>query len=97
MPIMAKNIRKRFREVPLSAIAPRKGALRAITIAEMELASPSRAVLTAVSTPALKYCLKKIGKNPAMMVVANAEFAQSYSAQETTALFRGRSKLTSHV
>jgi hypothetical protein len=34
-------------------------------------------VLTAASPPALQYCLKNTGKNPAITVVANAEFAQS--------------------
>jgi hypothetical protein len=87
MPISAKKIRKRLREVPRSAIAPRTGAARAMATPASELARPSRAVLTAVSTPTLQYCLKKRGKNPAMIVVANAEFAQSYSAQETTPFF----------
>jgi hypothetical protein len=45
------------------------------------LAIPSRKVLTAGSTPAFQYSLKNRGKNPAMTVVANAEFAQSYRAQ----------------
>jgi len=43
----------------------------------MELAIPRRAVLVFTSVPKLQYCLKKIGKNPAMTVVAKAEFAQS--------------------
>jgi hypothetical protein len=47
----------------------------------MELPNPSWAVLTLTSAPALQNCLKKIGKNPAITVVAKAEFAQSYSAQ----------------
>jgi hypothetical protein len=34
-------------------------------------------VLTVASTSTLQYCLKKIGKNPAITVVANAELAQS--------------------
>ena len=47
-----------------------------------EFATPSRQVLTTGSTPAFQYCLKNTGKKPAMTVVANTEFAQSYSAQE---------------
>ena len=35
-------------------------------------------------TPALQNCLKNSGKKPAITVVANAEFAQSYSAQAMT-------------
>jgi hypothetical protein len=34
----------------------------------------------------LQYCLKKMGKKPAMTVVAKAEFAQSYLAQPQTDL-----------
>ena len=49
-----------------------------------EFANPSRAVLTTGSTPAFQYCLKNTGKKPAMTVVANTEFAQSYSAHEST-------------
>ena len=41
-------------------------------------------MLSVASAPALQYCLKKSGKNPAITVVANAELAQSYSAQEKT-------------
>ena len=42
-----------------------------------EFVKPSRAVLTTASEPAFQYSLKKTGKNPAMTVVANTEFAQS--------------------
>ncbi len=35
------------------------------------------------STPVLQYCWKNTGKKPASTVVAKAELAQSYSAQET--------------
>ena len=49
-------------------------------------AEPERAL--GRRTPALQYCLKNTGKNTTMTVVANAEFAQSYSAQETTCLFK---------
>ena len=37
-----------------------------------------------VSVPVLQYSLKKMGKNAAMTVVAKAEFAQSYIAQDMT-------------
>jgi hypothetical protein len=50
-----------------------------------ELASPNLAVLMVGSAPALQYCLKNIGKNPAMTVVAKAELAQSYNAHPNTA------------
>jgi hypothetical protein len=48
----------------------------------MELENPRRAVVSTFATLALQYCEKKIGKNPAITVVANAEFAQSYIAQD---------------
>ena len=50
----------------------------------MLFAMPSCAVLTEASAPALQNCLKKTGKKPAMTVVANAELAQSQSAQAIT-------------
>jgi len=81
MPIAAKNKRNFFRVLPLSAMAPRTGALSATMIPAMELPRPSRAVLMVVSAPRLQYCLKKMGKNPAITVVAKAELAQSYMAQ----------------
>jgi hypothetical protein len=34
-------------------------------------------VLSVATTPAFQYSLKNTGKNPAITVVANAEFAQS--------------------
>ena len=52
----------------------------------MPLAEPRRNVLSVAATPAFQNCLKNSGKNPAMTVVANAEFAQSYSAQPKTGL-----------
>jgi hypothetical protein len=52
---------------------------------------PRRNVLTVAAVPSLQYCLKKTGKKPAMTVVANDEFAQSYNAHETT--FRRRRTL----
>ena len=77
MPIYAKKRRNFFFDVPLSAIAPRTGASNAIVVPPMEFASPSLAVLTVASTPELQNSLKKRGKNPAMIVVANAELPQS--------------------
>lgn len=44
------------------------------------------AVLSAGERSAAQKDLKKSGKNPAMTVVAKAEFAQSYNAQEITLL-----------
>jgi len=43
----------------------------------MELAMPSRAVLTTASVPWEHQVLKNTGKNPAMTVVAKAELAKS--------------------
>ena len=59
------------------------GAIIATIIPAIELAKPSRAVETVASTPWDQYFLKNMGKNPAMTVVAKAELAQSYMAQET--------------
>ena len=81
IPIDAKEKRNFFLEALRSAMAPRKGAAMATIIPAREFARPSRAVLREVSVPKLQNCLKKIGKNPAMTVVAKAEFAQSYMAQ----------------
>ena len=67
-------------------MAPKTGAIRATNRLATELARPSWAVLMLTSAPELQYCLKKIGKNPAMTVVAKAEFPQSYKAQPQTAL-----------
>ncbi len=80
-PSSVKNTSNRTRTPPRSAIAPRIGAASAITRLPSPLTTPSRKVLTEASVPTLQYCLKKIGKKPAITVVANAEFAQSYSAQ----------------
>jgi hypothetical protein len=60
------------------------GAAATMTRLAMELATPSRKVLSTAGLPALQYCLKKIGKKPAITVVAKAESAQSYNAHETT-------------
>jgi hypothetical protein len=48
------------------------------------LASPNRKVLSVAGTPAFQKFLKKSGKNPAMTVQANDEFAQSYMAHPNT-------------
>ena len=77
VPRMAKHARKRLRAVPRSAMAPSTGARMATVTPAREFTNPSRAVLTVGSTPALQTFLKKMGKNPAMTVVAKAEFAQS--------------------
>jgi len=77
MPVRAKKTRNRFFAVPLSAMAPSAGDARAMMMPEREFPMPSRAVLTVGSMPAHQYCLKKMGKNPAITVVAKAEFAQS--------------------
>ena len=47
----------------------------------LETATPSQNVLSVADCPLLQKSLKKIGKNPAITVVENAEFAQSYKAQ----------------
>jgi hypothetical protein len=47
----AENIRKRFLWPPLSAIAPNTGADTATTRLAMELAIPSRKVLSVTSAP----------------------------------------------
>ena len=67
----------RTRELERSAIAPSTGASSAITAAPRPFSTPSRNVLSVATTPAFQYSLKNTGKNPAMTVVANAEFAQS--------------------
>ena len=72
---------------PLSAIAPRIGAMTATSNPARELPNPSWAVLTLTSVPRLQYFLKKRGKKPAMTVVAKAELAQSYMAQPQIAFF----------
>lgn len=73
----AKAKRNRFFADVLSATAPSRGAASATSIPARELAKPSRAVLMDASTPALQYSLNMTGKNPAMTVVAKAEFPQS--------------------
>ena len=85
-PMVAKNRRNFFRAPPWSAIAPRTGARATTTMLAMEFAKPKRKVLVVTPTSAFQYFLKNNGKKPAMTVVAKAEFAQSYRAQETTFL-----------
>lgn len=51
-------------------MAPRIGAVRATRRLAIELPNPSSAVLRFTSAPRLQNCLKKMGKNPAMTVVA---------------------------
>ncbi|MEW8462119.1 MAG: hypothetical protein AB2653_17580, partial [Candidatus Thiodiazotropha endolucinida] len=60
-----------------SASAPNSGARHTTMMLATELANPNRKVLSVATTSALQYCLKKIGKKPAITVVAKAEFAQS--------------------
>jgi hypothetical protein len=66
-------------------MAPSTGAIIATIKLAIAFPNPSWAVLMLTSAPKLQYFLKKTGKNPAMTVVAKAEFAQSYIAQPQTA------------
>ncbi len=77
---------RRTRARPLSAIAPRSGAMNATTKLAIPLAIPSLKVLSVAATPTFQYCLKNSGKKPAMTVTAKAELAQSYIAQPKTDL-----------
>ena len=52
-----------------------------------EFPIPKQKVLTDKFSGLDQYCAKKIGKNPAITVVAKAELAQSYNAQLKTLLF----------
>jgi hypothetical protein len=45
-----------------------------------EFAAPKKNVPCSVEEPTAQYAVKKTGKNPAITVVANALFAQSYQA-----------------
>ncbi len=58
-------------------MAPRNGPMRATRRAETDSEYPSQRVLSVAGSDSPQYDLKKIGKNPAMTVVENAEFAQS--------------------
>ena len=51
-------------------------------------------MVTVEATPVLQNFWKNTGKKPAMTVVANAEFAQSYSAQAKMGLFFSNSFMT---
>jgi len=84
-PMKEKKARNFFFDDPRSAMEPRSGATIATITPAREFAIPSLAVLTVASDPELQYSLKNTGKKPAMTVVANAEFAQSYNAQLKTA------------
>lgn len=73
--------------MPLSAIEPKNGAINATIIEAIEFANPNLAVVSTFETPALQYAPKKIGKKPAITVVAKAEFAQSYMAHDQIDFF----------
>ena len=77
IPKKAKVINNFFFAVPLSAMAPRKGAKTATIMDAMEFASPRYHVLKVTLSVLDQYSLKKTGKNPAMTVVAKALLAQS--------------------
>src|SRR3569833_343262 len=83
-PSTVNNPSSRTRALPLSAIAPINGATSATIKLAIPLAIPNRKVLSVAGTPAFQKFLKNKGKNPAMTVQANAEFAQSYIAQPNT-------------
>src|ERR1700749_934153 len=96
-PLLAKNMpaviaaprtvnspNSRTRALPLSAIAPTRGATRATIRLARPLANPNRKVLSVAGMPAFQKFLKNRGKKPAMTVQANEEFAQSYMAQPNT-------------
>jgi len=61
-------------------MAPTSGATSATIKLAIPLARPNRKVLSVAGTPAFQKFLKNSGKNPAMTVQANDEFAQSYMA-----------------
>src|SRR6267378_5578437 len=65
-------------------MAPRTGERSAMTMLPKELARPNRNVVSVASAPSLQYCFRKSGKKADITVMANAELAQSYSAQERT-------------
>ena len=76
-PMKAKKINNFFFTEALSAIAPKKGAKEATKIEAIEFASPRYHVLRVTSAAVDQYCLKKIGKKPAITVVEKVLFAQS--------------------
>ena len=63
--------------LPASANAPITGALKAINKPTRELAEPITKVLSESDKFDAQYDLKKMGKKPAITVVAKAELAQS--------------------
>ena len=64
-----------------------------MTAPAMVLPSARRAVVPASPVRSvLQYFWKNNGKNPAITVVANDEFAQSYNAQANTGRFLKRSR-----
>ena len=58
---------------------------------------PRKNVLSALSAPYDQYCEKKIGKNAAITVVANALFAQSYRDHEMISFLESFILQTLHV
>ena len=56
-------------------------------IEAIEFANPRYQVLTVTSLAVDQYCLKKIGKKPAITVVEKVLFAQSYRDQDIISLF----------
>ena len=75
--MIIKKINRYFFLNVISATAPKKGAIRTINNPDKEFAIPSMPVLSASVKLLAQKLLKNKGKNPAMTVVANAEFAQS--------------------
>ena len=76
-PINIKKTNMYFFLKVISASAPKKGAKIKIKNPDKEFATPNKAVLSESLKLLAQKLLKKIGKNPAMTVVAKAEFAQS--------------------
>src|SRR5881397_1390237 len=70
--------------IVIALLSPILGERSAMTIPPIELARPSRKVVIVASAPSLQYCFRNSGKNADITVMANAELAQSYSAQEMT-------------
>ena len=77
IPRKANSPKKSFFLLVMSARAPKKGAMQTIINPETEFAVPNHAELSGPDKSPAQKLLKKIGKNPAITVVANAEFAQS--------------------
>ena len=81
VPKISKKNQKFFFINLRSAIDSSIGAASAMNKLPIEFQNPRMVLLKFESTPALKYCLKKIEKNPAITVIVKAELAQSYIAQ----------------